>query len=432
MNTLKHESKIDVVLGLQWGDEGKGKIVDAISEGYDLVARFQGGSNAGHTVFVGEQKVILRTLPSGIIGAPMNLIGANVVLDPVALREELDEVEKYVRGAKKRLTISKEANLVLPTHKLLDKATEDSKGVGKIGTTLRGIGPTYMDKVGRLGLRSGHIFTGDFKEKYESLTEHHLMLLKAMGFAIDQELFKKNEQDFFDAIEYLKAFPFVECANFVNAELDAGKKVLAEGAQASMLDIDHGFTYPFVTSSNTIAAGVCTGLGIAPQRIGRVIGIMKAYATRVGAGPFPTRCEPEMEEKLRQWGGEYGAVTGRPRGCGWLDIVALKKAVMLSGVTDLAITKLDILSECDTIKVATTYTIDGKIVETMPFESDADRIIPNYQEFTGWKTTIRGAHSEKELPQGAKDYLAFIENAVGVPVSIISTGPERGELIVRE
>jgi adenylosuccinate synthase len=428
---LFKDNKIDVVLGLQWGDEGKGKIVDAIAPNYDLVARFQGGSNAGHTVFVGEQKIILRTLPSGILAAPMNLIGANVVLDPVAFRDELEEVEANVRGAKKRLCIAKEANLVLPTHKLLDKATEESKGVGKIGTTLRGIGPTYMDKVGRLGIRAGHIFTPDFKEKYQSLTAHHQMLLAAMGFATDAALFKKNEEDFFSAIEYLKTFTFVECSNFVNEQLDLGKKILAEGAQASMLDIDHGFTYPFVTSSNTIAAGVCTGLGVAPQKIGRVIGIMKAYATRVGGGPFPTRCEPEMEEKLRAWGGEFGAVTGRPRGCGWLDIVALKKAVMLSGVSELAITKLDILSECDLIKVATTYTIDEKIVDRMPFETDGDRIIPNYEEFTGWKKTIRGAHSEKELPQGAKDYLAFIENAVGVPVSIISTGPERTELIFR-
>ncbi len=427
----KQNNKIDVVLGLQWGDEGKGKIVDTIAEGYDLVARFQGGSNAGHTIYIGHQKVILRTLPSGIIAAPMNLIGANVVLDPVALREELDEVEKYVAGAKKRLSISKEANLVLPTHKLLDKATEESKGVGKIGTTLRGIGPTYMDKVGRLGLRSGHIFTSDFKAKYQSLTDHHLMLLKSMGFVVDQELFKKNEQEFFDCVEYLKQFPFVQCSVFVNEQLALGKKILAEGAQACLLDIDHGFTYPFVTSSNTITAGVCIGLGVAPQKIGRVIGIMKAYSTRVGSGPFPSRCEPEMEAKLREWGGEFGAVTGRPRGCGWLDLVALRRAVTLSGVSDLAITKLDILSECDTIKVATSYTIDGETVMDLPFETDADRIIPQYQEFVGWKRSIRGAHSEKELPEGAKEYLAFIEKSVGVPVSIISTGPERAELIFR-
>ena len=390
-----NDNKIDVVIGLQWGDEGKGKIVDAIAGKYDLVARFQGGSNAGHTVFIGEQKVVLRTLPSGIIGNAMNLIGANVVLDPVAFRDELEEVEKYVRGAKKRLVISKEANLVLPTHKLLDKATEESKGLGKIGTTLRGVGPTNMDRVGRLGIRSGHIFTANFKEKYDSLTSHHRLLLESMGFVVDKDLFEKNERDFFEAIEYIKTFIFVECSNYVNAQLNAGKKILAEGAQASLLDIDHGFTYPFVTSSNTIAAGVCTGLGVAPQKIGRVIGIMKAYVTRVGAGPFPTRCEPEMEAKLRDWGGEYGAVTGRPRGCGWLDIVALKKAVMLSGVSELVITKLDILSECDTIKVATTYTVDGETITHMPFETDAEKIIPNYEEFVGWKKTIRGAHSEK-------------------------------------
>ena len=426
-----NDNKIDVVIGLQWGDEGKGKIVDAIAGKYDLVARFQGGSNAGHTVFIGEQKVVLRTLPSGIIGNAMNLIGANVVLDPVAFRDELEEVEKYVRGAKKRLVISKEANLVLPTHKLLDKATEESKGLGKIGTTLRGVGPTNMDRVGRLGIRSGHIFTANFKEKYDSLTSHHRLLLESMGFVVDKDLFEKNERDFFEAIEYIKTFIFVECSNYVNAQLNAGKKILAEGAQASLLDIDHGFTYPFVTSSNTIAAGVCTGLGVAPQKIGRVIGIMKAYVTRVGAGPFPTRCEPEMEAKLRDWGGEYGAVTGRPRGCGWLDIVALKKAVMLSGVSELVITKLDILSECDTIKVATTYTVDGETITHMPFETDAEKIIPNYEEFVGWKKTIRGAHSEKELPDGAKQYLSFIEQSVGVPVSIISTGPERLELIFR-
>ena len=426
-----NENKIDVVLGLQWGDEGKGKIVDTLAEGYDLVARFQGGSNAGHTIYIGSQKVILRTLPSGIVAAPMNLIGANVLLDPVAFRDELEEVEKHVRGAKKRLSISKEANLVLPTHKLLDKATEESKGVGKIGTTLRGIGPTYMDKVGRLGLRSGHIFTDDFRAKYQSLTDHHLMLLGAMGFTIDQELFKKNEQDFFEAVEYLKQFPFVQCSVFVNEQLNLGKKILAEGAQASLLDIDHGFTYPFVTSSNTIAAGVCTGLGVAPQKIGRVIGIMKAYCTRVGSGPFPTRATDGMEEKLREWGGEFGAVTGRPRGCGWLDIVALHRAVTLSGVSEIAMTKLDILSECDTIKVAESYTLDGAIVHELPFETDADRIIPNYRDFTGWKKTIRGAHTEKELPEGAKEYLAYIEKAVGVPVTIISTGPERDELIFR-
>ncbi len=427
-----NESKIDVVLGLQWGDEGKGKIVDAIARDYDLVARFQGGANAGHTVSAGEDTIILHTVPSGILCAPMNLIGANVVLDPVSFREEMENVEKYSRGAHKRLVIAKEANLVLPTHKLLDKATEEKKGVGKIGTTLRGIGPTYMDKVGRLGIRSGYIFEADFKERYDSLTSHHQMLLKAMDFTVDAELFKKNEQDFFDAIDYLKTFTFVECSNFVHQQLALGKKILGEGAQGSMLDIDHGFAYPFVTSSTTLAAGVCTGLGVAPQKIGRVIGITKAYATRVGAGPFPSRCEPEMEAKLREWGGEYGATTGRPRGCGWLDLVALRHAVLLSGVTDIVITKLDILSNCDTIDLVTSYTIEGKTVNTMPFETEGDKIEPNYEHFPGWKTSIRGAKIEKELPESAKAYLAFIEQAVGVPISIISTGPERSEMIVRK
>ena len=431
MNTEKNEPKIDVVLGMQWGDEGKGKIVDALAEDYDLVARFQGGSNAGHTVFIGDQKIILHTVPSGILGKTMNLIGANVVLDPVSFREEIEEVVKYSPSAKKRLVIAKEANLVLPTHKLLDKATEESRGVGKIGTTLRGVGPAYMDKVGRMGIRSGHIFSADFKDRYASLAAHHRMILSAMQFVVDKELFEKNEREFFDAIDYLKTFVFVECSNYVHAELSKDKKILGEGAQASMLDIDHGFTYPFVTSSNTIAAGVCTGLGVAPQRIGRVIGISKAYSTRVGEGPFPTRCEPEMESKLRDWGGEYGATTGRPRGCGWLDLVALRRAVQLSGVTEIALTKFDILSNCDTIKIATSYTIDGVVTNELPFESDADKIVPNYEELPGWKTTIRGARTEKELPANAKAYIAFIEDALGVTVSIISTGPERDELIFR-
>lgn len=425
------ENKIDVVLGLQWGDEGKGKIVDAIAKNYDLVARFQGGANAGHTVTAGEGTIILHTVPSGILCCPMNLIGANVVLDPVSFKDEMDSVEKFSAGARKRLVIAKEANLVLPTHKLLDKATEENKGVGKIGTTLRGIGPTYMDKVGRLGIRAGYIFENDFRERYESLTSHHKMLLSAMGFKTDDELFKKNEQDFFDCVEYLKTYVFVECSNFVHEQLALGKKILGEGAQGSMLDIDHGFAYPFVTSSNTLASGVCTGLGVAPQKIGRVIGITKAYATRVGGGPFPSRCEPEMEGKLREWGGEYGATTGRPRGCGWLDLVALRHAVLLSGVTDVAITKLDILSMCDTIKAAIAYDIDGKTVNTMPFETEGEKIKPVYQEFPGWKTTIRGAQNEKELPETAKEYLAFIEKTVGVPISIISTGPARSEMIVR-
>ncbi|MBP7805160.1 MAG: adenylosuccinate synthase [Candidatus Pacebacteria bacterium] len=427
-----HENKIDVVLGLQWGDEGKGKIVDAIAEDYDIVARFQGGSNAGHTVFIGDQKVVLHTVPSGILGKATNLIGANVVLDPVSFKEEIEEVERASRGAKNRLVIAKESNLVLPTHKLLDKATEESRGVGKIGTTLRGIGPAYMDKVGRMGIRSGHIFGADFMERYQSLTAHHRTLLVAMNFTVDEELFNKNEKDFFDAIEFLKTFTFVECSNYIHAELAKGKRILGEGAQASMLDIDHGFTYPFVTSSNTIAAGVCTGLGVAPQKIGRVIGISKAYSTRVGSGPFPSRAEGEMEGKLREWGGEYGATTGRPRGCGWLDLVALKRAVQLSGVTDIAMTKFDILSNCETIPVCTSYTIDGQETMELPFESEADKIVPNYTELPGWQTNIRGARTERELPEAAMNYVAFIEQALGVRISIISTGPERSEMIIRD
>lgn len=425
------EGKIDVVLGLQWGDEGKGKIVDAIAREYDLVARFQGGANAGHTVSVGTDTIILHTVPSGILCAPMNLIGANVVLDPVSFREELENVESHMRGAKKRLVVAKEANLVLPTHKLLDKASEEKKGLGKIGTTLRGIGPAYMDKVGRLGLRAGYVFEADFKERYASLTAHHRTLLSAMDFTVDEDLFAKNEYEFFQAVEYLKTLGFVECSNFVHEQLALGKKILGEGAQGSMLDIDHGFAYPFVTSSTTLAAGVCTGLGVAPQKIGKVIGITKAYATRVGGGPFPSRAEPEMEEKLRQWGGEYGATTGRPRGCGWIDLVALRHAVLLSGVTDIAVTKLDILSNCDTIKAVTSYTIGDKTITTMPFETDGDKIVPNYQEFKGWKTEIRGAQTEKELPIEAKEFLSFIEKETGVRVTIISTGPERTETILK-
>lgn len=431
MSSNQNEGKIDVVLGLQWGDEGKGKIVDAIASTYDLVARFQGGANAGHTVKAGNETIILHTVPSGILCAPMNLIGANVVLDPVSFRAEMETVIKFSAGAKKRLVIAKEASLVLPTHKLLDKAAEESKGLGKIGTTLRGIGPTYMDKIGRMGIRAGYIFDTTFKEKYTALTLHHRKLLTAYDFVVDEELFAQNERDFFDAIEYLKTFGFVECSNFIHEQLGLGKKILGEGAQGSMLDIDHGFAYPFVTSSTTLAAGVCTGLGVAPQKIGRVIGITKAYATRVGGGPFPTRCEPEMEGKLRDWGGEYGATTGRPRGCGWLDLVALKHAVLLSGVTEIAITKLDILSHCESIKVATHYELDGVSKNTMPFETEGDKIVPIYTEFTGWKASLRGAQNEKELPQGVLDYLSFIEKAVGVPISIISTGPDRNEAINR-
>lgn len=420
---------IDVVLGLQWGDEGKGKIVDALAAGYDLVARFQGGANAGHTVSSGEDTVILHTVPSGILCAPMNLIGANVVLDPVSFKLEMDDVVRLSPDAASRLVIAKEANLILPSHKLLDKASEESKGVGKIGTTLRGIGPSYMDKVGRLGIRVGHIFSQDFKERYEGLTEHHRKILSALSFQIDEELFKKNEEDFFKAVEYLKTFRFVECSNFIHENLRQGKKILGEGAQGSMLDIDHGFAYPFVTSSTTLAAGVCTGLGVAPQRIGRVIGITKAYATRVGAGPFPTKCEPEMAEKLRQWGGEFGATTGRPRDCGWLDLVALKHAVVLSGVTELALTKIDILSNCDSIDIATAYEVEGKETREIPFEYEG--ITPLYKTFPGWKTTIRGAQKEEDIPAQALEYLKFVEEYVGVPVSILSTGPKREETIKR-
>lgn len=426
-----NDKKIDVVLGLQWGDEGKGKIVDALSEKYDMVARFQGGANAGHTVTVGSDTIILHTVPSGILRAQVNLIGANVVLDPVSFREEIETVEAKIRGAKKRLFIAKEATLVIPTHKLLDKAAEEKKGVGKIGTTLRGIGPAYMDKVGRFAIRAGYIFSPDFSDRYKALVEHHRTMLLALDFKIDEELFAKNERDFFDSIDNLKTFTFVECSNFMHEELEKGMKILGEGAQGSMLDIDHGFAYPFVTSSNTLAAGVCTGLGVAPQRIGRVIGITKAYATRVGGGPFPTKCEGEMEGKLREWGGEYGATTGRPRDCGWLDLVALRHAVKLSGVTDLTVTKLDILSNCDEVKVAVAYTIDGSEVTTMPFETEASKIVPVYKTFQGWKTTIRGAQNEKELPPLALEYLSFIEKSVGVPITIISTGPGRNEVIER-
>lgn len=419
-------SKLDVVLGLQWGDEGKGKIVDVLAGRYPAVARFQGGPNAGHSLHFDGKNFVVRSIPSGIFReGSTNIIGSGVVLDPITLREECANVEKMNINPKEKLFISKKANLILPTHRLLDAAYEAAAGKGKIGSTLKGIGPTYTDKISRHGLRVGDILAPDFKERFEKLKARHIQLLSDLHFECDPE---KDEAEWMSAIEFLKGFNLIDCEYFVNKWLE-NKPMLAEGAQGSMLDIDYG-SYPFVTSSSTTVGGVCTGLGVAPSKIGHVYGIFKAYCTRVGSGPFPTELFDETGEKIRQVGHEFGAVTGRPRRCGWLDLMALKYTVMIDGVTDLIMMKSDCLDDFETIKVCTSYKVDGVETDQVPFDIAA-KIDPVYTEFPGWKKDLTGIRKESELPQEFKNYIKFMEDYLGVPISIISLGPDREATIER-
>lgn len=419
-------SKLDVVLGLQWGDEGKGKIVDVLAGRYPAVARFQGGPNAGHSLHFDGKNFVVRSIPSGIFReGSTNIIGSGVVLDPITLREECANVEKMNINPKEKLFISKKANLILPTHRLLDAAYEAAAGKGKIGSTLKGIGPTYTDKISRHGLRVGDILAPDFKERFEKLKARHIQLLSDLHFECDPD---KDEAEWMSAIEFLKGFNLIDCEYFVNKWLE-DKPMLAEGAQGSMLDIDYG-SYPFVTSSSTTVGGVCTGLGVAPSKIGHVYGIFKAYCTRVGSGPFPTELFDETGEIIRQVGHEFGAVTGRPRRCGWLDLVALKYTVMIDGVTDLIMMKSDCLDDFETIKVCTSYKVDGAETDQVPFDIAA-KIEPVYTEFPGWKKDLTEIRKESGLPQEFKNYIKFMEDYLGVPISIISLGPDREATIER-
>lgn len=418
--------KLDVVLGLQWGDEGKGKIVDVLAGRYPAVARFQGGPNAGHSLQFEGKNFVVRSIPSGIFrDGSTNIIGSGVVLDPITFREECGNIVKMNIDPKSKIVVSKKAHLILPTHRLLDAAYEAAAGKGKIGSTLKGIGPTYTDKISRHGLRVGDILSPDFKAKFEKLKSRHLEILKSLNFECDAE---KDEAEWMSAIEFLKEFTLIDCEYFVNDWLD-DKPMLAEGAQGSLLDVDYG-SYPFVTSSSTTIGGVCTGLGVAPSKVGHVFGIFKAYCTRVGSGPFPTELFDETGEKIRQIGHEFGAVTGRPRRCGWLDLVALKYTVMLNGVTDLIMMKSDCLDSFETIKVCTSYIIDGKETKQFPFDTEAD-ITPVYTEFKGWNQDLTGIRKESELPQTFKDYIKFMEDYLKVPIKIISLGPDREATIER-
>ena len=419
-------SKIDVVLGLQWGDEGKGKIVDVLAGRYPAVARFQGGPNAGHSLHFDGKSFVVRSIPSGIFReGSVNVIGNGVVFDPVTFREECANVEKMGVNPQEKIVIAKKAHLILPTHRLLDAANEAAAGKGKIGSTLKGIGPTYTDKVGRHGLRVGDILAPDFAARFAKLKARHLQQIQDLHFACDPD---KDEAAWMEAIEFIKQFRLVDCDYFVNGWLD-GKPMLAEGAQGSMLDVDYG-SYPFVTSSSTTVGGVCTGLGVAPSRVGKVYGIFKAYCTRVGSGPFPTELFDETGDKLRRVGNEFGAVTGRPRRCGWLDLVALKYTVMLNGVTDLIMMKADCLDDFDSIQVCTAYRADGRETDRVPFDIAAP-IEPVYKRFPGWKQDLTGIRREEDLPKAFRDYVAFMEDYLKVRISILSLGPDRDATIER-
>lgn len=418
--------KVDVLLGLQWGDEGKGKVVDVLTPGYDLVTRFQGGPNAGHTLEFEGSKFVLRSIPSGIFqGGKINVIGNGVVLDPALFKAEIDALEVSGHPLTERLKISKKAHLILPTHRLLDAAYESAKGNSKIGTTGKGIGPTYTDKISRNGLRVGDILN-NFEEKYKAAIERHKEMLDQYDFEYN---LPELEQAWLEGIECIKRFELIDSEHFVNDALKAGKKVLAEGAQGTMLDIDFG-SYPFVTSSNTICAGACTGLGVAPRNIGEVYGIFKAYCTRVGSGPFPTELFDETGDDMRRIGFEFGSVTGRPRRCGWIDLVALKYAVMINGVTQLIMMKSDVMDGFDTIKACVAYKINGVETEQFPFDLN-DGAEAQYVEMPGWKTDMTKMQSEEEFPEEFNAYLDFLEEELQVPIIIVSVGPDRAQTIIR-
>jgi len=418
--------KVDILLGLQWGDEGKGKVVDVLTPNYDIVARFQGGPNAGHTLEFEGQKYVLRSIPSGIFqGDKINIIGNGVVLDPLLFQEEASDLAASGHDLKKRLHISKKAHLIMPTHRILDAAYEAAKGKDKVGTTGKGIGPTYADKISRTGLRVGDIL-GDFDTAYNRAKARHEKMLHDMGFKYD---ITELEAKWLEAIKFLKEFPFVDSEHEINHLLNDGKGVLCEGAQGTMLDVDFG-SYPFVTSSNTICAGACTGLGIAPNKIGEVYGIFKAYCTRVGAGPFPTELFDETGKNLAKLGHEFGAVTGRPRRCGWIDLVALRYAVMIDGVTKLIMMKSDILDSFETIKACVAYKINGEEVVDFPYSIEGD-IEPVYVELDGWKQDMTKMRSEDEFPEEFNAYITFLEKELGVDIAIVSVGPDRDQTIIR-
>lgn len=419
--------KVDVLLGLQWGDEGKGKIVDVLTPQYDIIARFQGGPNAGHTLEFEGVKHVLHTIPSGIFhGNVINLIGNGVVIDPVVFQKELEKLAPFNINVKERLILSRKAHLILPSHRLLDAASEAAKGKNKIGSTLKGIGPTYMDKTGRNGLRVGDIFLSNFKEKYDALVEKHESMLRHYeGFEYD---LKEMETAWMEGIEVLRSLTAVDSEHYLDQALRAGKRILAEGAQGTMLDIDFG-TYPYVTSSNTVTAGTCTGLGIAPSKIGDVIGIFKAYCTRVGSGPFPTELLDEIGEKIRQEGREFGSTTGRPRRCGWMDIPAMKYAIMINGVTELAMMKADVLDKFETIRVCTKYRVDGVEMDYLPYDIDNVHIEPVYEDVKGWNRDLSGLTSYDDAPLELKAYVAYLERYLEVPVTTVSVGPDRTQTL---
>ena len=422
--------KVDLLLGLQWGDEGKGKIVDVLTKNYDIIARFQGGPNAGHTLEFDGIKHVLHTIPSGIFHKnSMNLIGNGVVIDPVIFQKEIENLEPFNIDFNSKLCISRKAHLILPTHRLLDAASELSKGKSKIGSTLKGIGPTYMDKTGRNGIRVGDIELEGWLDKYRKLANKHEQLIKNLKVDLQYNL-GELENDFFDAIEKLKKIPFIDSENFIFNELDNNKSILAEGAQGSLLDIDFG-TYPYVTSSNTTAAGACTGLGVPPNKIKNVFGIFKAYTTRVGSGPFPTELFDEDGKRMAKIGNEFGATTGRPRRCGWLDLVALKYAVKINGVTSLMMMKGDVLSGFKKIKVCTEYQYKGESIKHFPYTVDNNELKPVYTEFKGWKEDISKINKEDSLPKTFLDYVKYLELALKVPIVIISVGPDRTQTIIR-
>ncbi len=421
---------VDALLGLQWGDEGKGKIVDVLAENYDIIARFQGGANAGHTIVFNGEKYVLHTIPSGIFHEKIfNVVGNGVVVDPVSLKKELDGMKNNPIDFKKRLLISRKAHVTLPTHRLLDAASETAKGKAKIGSTLKGIGPTYMDKAGRNGFRVGDFELPGWKEKYRFLVDKHLKLLHCIDVDIQFDL-KELEEEFFDAVDTLKTLPFIDGERYLKETLASGKKILAEGAQGTLLDINFG-TYPYVTSSTTIAAGVSVGLGIPPTHIGKIYGVFKAYTTRVGSGPFPTELFDDNGARMAKIGHEFGATTGRPRRCGWLDLVALKYAVEINGVTELMMMKSDVLSGFNEIKAATSYRYMGNEIDYFPFSIEKKFVSPVYTTFKSWGEDLRHITDKESLPEALETYIRFIENYTGVPVSIVSVGPGREQTIFR-
>lgn len=423
--------KVDVLLGLQWGDEGKGKVVDVLTPRYNIVARFQGGPNAGHTLEFEGKKYVLRSIPSGIFqSGQINVIGNGVVLDPVLFAEEAKALEASGNKLTDVLKLSKKAHLIMPTHRLLDAANEKAKGKGKIGTTGKGIGPTYTDKISRNGLRVGDMLLPDFESRYAAAKERHLEQLSALGADVDMATLAENEAKWMDALAYMRSYELIDSEHFINKALKEEKSVLCEGAQGTMLDVDFG-SYPFVTSSNTVCAGACTGLGIAPRSIGDVFGIFKAYCTRVGSGPFPTELFDETGKTIRDLGHEYGAVTGRERRCGWIDLVALRYAIMINGVTQLIMMKSDVLDGFDEIKACIAYEIDGKVTRDFPYSIDDNAVKPVYVSMPGWKTDMTKMKCEEEFPAQFRDYIDFLERELETPITIVSIGPDRSQTIER-